>query len=306
MVPTRLAAPPTCLSCLRRLVQPTPSAFASLRPLAQQQTRGAKMSKAEQEDTQGIPVRLLRNMPGFGAKDTIIRVTAGRMRNEWFPKGQAEYMTKQRFQELQLTEAAVGVRDRTFGFRSLADESEDADQAASKKTKKVGERKSSAKAKAKETLVLTPEQSLTLLKTHIPSTLTFTRRPILQPVAPLSSEIAEPAPIRSPSLARHAATSIQHAAVPEAEPEPEPSKPAPVAIFGSVSASDILAVIKERLLESDPAMGGRVALEADGIAIAGLEKGEDRIKHLGTFEVSVSVSAGQKPIQLKVEVVAEE
>jgi hypothetical protein len=44
------------------------------------------------------------------------------MRNIWFPKGAAEYMTKQRFTELGLSEAAIGVRDRTFGTQLLLDE----------------------------------------------------------------------------------------------------------------------------------------------------------------------------------------
>lgn len=44
------------------------------------------------------------------------------MRNFWFPKGQAEYMTRNRFKELGLTDAAVGVRDRTFGSKLVVDE----------------------------------------------------------------------------------------------------------------------------------------------------------------------------------------
>lgn len=44
------------------------------------------------------------------------------MRNIWFPKGAAEYMTKQRFTELGLSEAAIGVRDRTFGTQLVLEE----------------------------------------------------------------------------------------------------------------------------------------------------------------------------------------
>ncbi|XDG09688.1 hypothetical protein ABKA04_009303 [Annulohypoxylon sp. FPYF3050] len=289
MASTRLSAPPTCLSCLRRLAQPSPSTF-SLRPLAQQQTRGAKMTKAEQEDTQGIPVRLLRSMPGFGPEDAIIRVKPGRMRNMWFPKGQAEYMTKKRFQELGLTEAAIGTRDRTYGAPKIQEE--DADRASKKN---VRERKSPAK----ETLVLSPKESLTLIQTHIPDTLTFTRKPI--PAAPVQAEPdSAPTPIRSPSLSRHAVTSV---ATPP--PEVEPSKPTETAIFGSVSALDILTVIKERLIESDPDKGGRIALDESGIMIWGLGEDEDRIKHLGTFKVSISVGAEFQSFKLDVEVVAE-
>ncbi|KAI0889349.1 uncharacterized protein GGS22DRAFT_70132 [Annulohypoxylon maeteangense] len=287
MASTRLAAPPTCLSCLRRLALPS-------LPLAQQQTRGVKMTKAEEEDTQGIPVRLLHDMPGFGAKDAIIRVTPGRMRNQWFPKGQAEYMTKKRFQELQLSAASIGTRDRTYGSRTIVDEGETSQ--AERRQKWLEKKRNTAK---KDVIALAPDESLALLKEHIPKTLTFTRKPI-QPAAPAPTE-AEPAPQRSPSLAHHAVTSTSANV-----PEPEPLEPAAVSIFGSVSTTDILTVIKEKLLASDPVNGGRVALEASGITIAGLEEGEDRIKHLGTFKVSVLVAAKLEPVKLNVKVVAEE
>lgn len=47
------------------------------------------------------------------------------MRNFWFPKGQAEYMTRFRFKELGLTDAAIGVRDRTFGTKLVTEEDND-------------------------------------------------------------------------------------------------------------------------------------------------------------------------------------
>jgi len=37
------------------------------------------------------------------------------MRNEWYPKKMAEYMTAQRFKELGLTRDDIGERDPTFG-----------------------------------------------------------------------------------------------------------------------------------------------------------------------------------------------
>lgn len=62
------------------------------------------------------------------------------MRNEWFPKNMAEYMTKNRFMELGLTEAAIGTRDRAFGTKFTFKEE--------KKTKKI------APSNKKETLTL--------------------------------------------------------------------------------------------------------------------------------------------------------
>jgi hypothetical protein len=55
------------------------------------------------------------------------------MRNQWHHKGLAEYMTKQRFVDLGLTEAAIGVRDRTFGTQLFVEE-EDANNNKKKAT----------------------------------------------------------------------------------------------------------------------------------------------------------------------------
>ncbi|KAI2783385.1 hypothetical protein F4815DRAFT_349126 [Daldinia loculata] len=291
MAPARLIRPPTCLDCLRRLVRPAPASPPSFLSL---QTRGARSStKAEEEDLQGIPVRLLQDIQGFGRRDAIIRVKPGRMRNYWFPKAQAEYMTPRRFKELGLTEAAIGVRDRSFGTKLLVESEDVPAEEGPKETRKS----------KKDTLTLPPKETLTLLESLLPPTLTFARKPIHTVPAPLSSE-HKPTPIpRSPSLAANAAASTNFAA--EDSTPSSADEAASVAIFGSVSINDILALIRERLLEADPAQGGRVALEADNVQIQGLE-GEDRIKHLGTFEVLIYAGKDLEPLVRNVEVVPEE
>ncbi|KAI0152081.1 hypothetical protein F4776DRAFT_600071 [Hypoxylon sp. NC0597] len=289
MAPTHLVRPPTCLSCLRRLAQPAPSSFLSL-SLVQQQSRGVRTTKAEEEDLQGIPVRLLQDIQGFGRKHAIIRVKPGRMRNYWFPKAQAEYMTRQRFKELGLTEAAIGVRDRTFGTKLVIEEADDG------KKLLVEDGPPGTMKSKKDTLTLPPEETLSLLQTILPSTLTFVRKPI--------PAVAAPASPRSPSLAANAAASTESSSSATAPADSTSAGPAPVAIFGSVSTNDILGVIREKLLEADPSRGGRIALEAEGIEIQGLE-GEDRIKHLGTFEVLISASKDLEPVRREIKVVAE-
>ncbi|OTB15940.1 hypothetical protein K445DRAFT_317563 [Daldinia sp. EC12] len=306
MAPARLIRPPTCLDCLRRLAHsssPASAAAAASPPsFLALQTRGAKSStKAEEEDLQGIPVRLLQDIQGFGRKHAIIRVKPGRMRNYWFPKAQAEYMTRQRFQELGLTEAAIGVRDRSFGNKLVIDPDGVLAQEGPAETRKS----------KKDTLTLPPGETRTLLETLLPPILTFARKPIPNVSAPSSSEYKPapaPAPVpRSPSLAPNAAASAAAAAArgetPAAPPKAE--EPTTVPIFGSVSINDILAVIRERLLEADPTQGGRVALEAESVEIRGLE-GEDRIKHLGTFDVVISAGKGLDPVVRQVQVVPDE
>ncbi|KAI1435068.1 hypothetical protein GGR50DRAFT_694567 [Xylaria sp. CBS 124048] len=278
MATPRLFRSPTCLGCLRRLAQP-----AAPSPLSWTQTR-TKTAKAEDEDLQGIPVRLLRDIPAFGRKHAIIRVKAGRMRNLWFPRGAAEYMTRQRFAELGLTEAAIGMRDRTFGSR-LALEAEE-------------EAKKPTKSKRKENLILAPEDTQEILAVRLPQILVFPRIPVTTTPPPPP----QPATPRSPSLAAGAVTSVSTPAAPVSSVKP---------IFGSVSPSDILHAIKTVLLE-DP-RGSRAVLEIDALQLVGLHPehdGGDRIKTLGQFEIIINLGTASdgrplEPLRRAVHVVAE-
>ncbi|ORY66115.1 uncharacterized protein BCR38DRAFT_338931 [Pseudomassariella vexata] len=318
MVTPRLTRTPTCLSCLHRIANPR-SAVPS--PLSLGQVRYARtLTKAEEEDLQGIPVRLLRDITGFGRQNAIIRVKPGRMRNIWHHKGLAEYMTKKRFEELGLTQAAIGVRDRTFGTQLVVEE----DQNGSGKVL-VEE---GPKTKKKEALTLAkltehhsqPEEAHTLLSQLLPDVLTFARKPIATTIetspssspsssANSSTPAPEPEIRRSPSLAANAAVSHQQQAQKAAQPSVEhpavsdlAAPPSVMAIFGSVSVVDILAAIKDALQADQN--GNRVALEAHGIRILGLEDGEDRIKRLGRFDVEIETGKGM--VRRSVEVVAED
>ncbi|KAI0595029.1 hypothetical protein F4775DRAFT_605472 [Biscogniauxia sp. FL1348] len=305
-------SPPTCLNCLRQLARPLPAT------LSLTQTR-ARTTKAELEDLQGIPVRLLRDIPSFGRKHAIIRVKPGRMRNIWFPKSAAEYMTSKRFAELGLTEAAIGVRDRSFGSKFMLEEAARAKERSQALKEQEDMVPSDVKTKKKEVLTLPPEETQALLETLLPEILIFKRKPIAAPApepAPEPEPVAPAAP-RSPSLATRAATSV-------GGPPPAPSSPAAPptpaeppqerAIFGSVSVNDILAHVKELLLVGDARRGSRVALDAAGVEITGLGAGpegaahhhEDRIKRLGTFEVLISPGKGFRPVKRVVSVVPDE
>ncbi|KAI1268763.1 hypothetical protein F5Y18DRAFT_439370 [Xylariaceae sp. FL1019] len=297
MASPRFTQSPTCLSCLRRIAQPaTPS------PLTLTQIR-TRTTKAELEDLQGIAVRLLRDIPKFGRKDAIIRVKGGRMRNIWFPKGQAEYMTKKRFEELGLTEAAIGTRDRTFGQVHRV-ESQDRQTGHIFAAKVEGE---ALKQQPKVSLALPADDVSTLLTSLLPEILTFERITGTVPDAPAPEPKPEPAVVRSPGLAANAAMSK-----PEPVPESaEEQKPEPIIpIFGSVSKSDILSRIKEFLSADE--QGSRAALEEHSISISGLDPAHDaldRIKRLGRFEILIYPGVGSnklplKPVKRVVEIVA--
>ena len=76
-----LGRSPTCLNCLRQLTQPRkPTA-----PFSLIQTR-SRTTKAELEDLQGIPVRLLEDIPSFGRKGMYGRFLGtywGEKNEEW-------------------------------------------------------------------------------------------------------------------------------------------------------------------------------------------------------------------------------
>ncbi|KAK8018849.1 hypothetical protein PG991_008039 [Apiospora marii] len=254
----------------------------------QHQVRYARtMTKAEEEDLQGIPVRLLRDIVGFGRKHAIIRVKPGRMRNVWHHKGLAEYMTKARFAELGVTEAAIGVRDRTFGTQLLVDDDESA-AAGGKSGGSNQNKKNNAMLEGGRTQ--SPEETRALFDQIIPEVLTFARKPITTP------ESSEPAVPRSPALAAGAVTSTNTTDAPAAAP----------AIFGSVTAHDILEIALAGAQAVHPGAVLSGALQARDIVIVGLEDGEDRIKHLGRFEVEVRAGGdGVPPLRRIVEVVPE-
>ncbi|KAK8045507.1 hypothetical protein PG993_005531 [Apiospora rasikravindrae] len=276
---------------------PLLSSSSSLFPQRPQQVRYARtMTKAEEEDLQGIPVRLLRDIVGFGRRHAIIRVKPGRMRNVWHHKGLAEYMTKQRFQELGVTEAAIGVRDRTFGTQLLV---EDESAAAAEAASKSGSQSKKNNAMLEGTRTQSPEETRAIFDQIIPEVLTFARKPISTP------EPAELAIPRSPALAANAVTSTSSGQ--PAQPAPAtPATPAVTAIFGSVTAHDILEIAMAGAQSVRPGAVSSGALQARDIVILGLEAGEDRIKRLGRFEIELRAGGdGVQPLRRVVEVVPE-
>lgn len=66
---------------------------------------------------------------------------------------------------------------------------------------------------------------------------------------------------------------------------------------------DVVARIREALLADRN--GSRVAVEAEGISIIGLETGEDRIKNLGVYEVEIVTGKDVEPLRRTIEVVPE-
>jgi hypothetical protein len=122
----------------------------------------------------------------------------------------------------------------------------------------------------------------TLLATLIPETLVFYRKPIPAPAPPPQ------APSISPLVASANAPTTH-------------DRNTPLAIFGSVSATDIVGHIKGLLVED--ADGSRIILGPENIRFLGLAEDADRIKALGRWEVEVSPGGtGLEPVRKVVEI----
>lgn len=223
------------------------------------------------------------------------------MRNEWYPHKKAEYMTTTRFRELGLSRGEIGERDAGFGVSSDED-FEDVPESvvptpAVALTTSVcvattichGPCSFALPSSAFASLILTirnqqPERAHSILTTLIPPVLTFHRKPIPAP-APM------PAPAAISPLVAHA------------NPGTATAPDVPVAIYGSVSVTDIVGYIKGALAED--AAGSRIVLAPGDILFVGLAKETDRLKELGRWEVDISVGApGLEPVRKVVEVIA--
>ncbi|CAP65031.1 uncharacterized protein PODANS_1_14200 [Podospora anserina S mat+] len=264
---------PACLWCMRRLAQPflSPNGPVNSLPLVQTRAKSTHLVPSDK----GVVVRLLANIPKFGRKDAIFRVERGRMRNEWFPRKLAEYMTVARFKELGLSpKNDVGERDPTFVDMKVLEQ-----LPAAKPPAPVAEPQQAAKPVKK---TIKPERVRELLERLVPKTITFYRIPI-------------PAP---PS---NTATISPLVAVAAAQETPQ----GPLAIYGSVSTKDIASSIKSCISADED--GAQINIEPAHVTVLGLKDEINKIKELGRFEVKVSIgNSDLEPITRSVEVLPSE
>jgi hypothetical protein len=79
----------------------------------------------------------------------------------------------------------------------------------------------------------------------------------------------------------------------------------PIAIYGSVSTSDIANFIKESVAYNDEA--SRVAISDSDIRFVGVSELEEstRVKHLGEYDIEITMKGGDGPVKRKVQVVTQ-
>lgn len=132
----------------------------------------------------------------------------------------------------------------------------------------------------------------------LPANLDFYRAPVATPT---------PAPVRiSPSIPISSSVSAAAAAAAsKVKISPEASQK--TSIYGSVSTADIAANLKAVLAEDEE--GSRVVVSAEDIKFVNAEgEGEERhrVKHLGIFEIDISVKGGTDVVRRTIKVNAQE
>ena len=131
-----LSRSPQCISCIRR----TAGRFGErcLFPAGQQirgkkkTTRtGNKVNALLREDIDGYGKQgrsilpcVIQSISANWYTGTVISITAGMMRNQWFPQRLAEYATAAKLQELGLKEEDIIQLDTISNTKTLADERE--------------------------------------------------------------------------------------------------------------------------------------------------------------------------------------
>ncbi|KAI9815259.1 MAG: hypothetical protein M1827_002739 [Pycnora praestabilis] len=280
-LPTASSKIPQCSNCFRRFFA---LAFDNWVGSSRQQVRGKKKLA---RPTSSIKVRLLQDVPRFGRQGAIIPVAAGRMRNDWYPRRMAEYMTEARLDGKKLRDIQV---DRDFNFGVVQQEKSAQEDEETEQDNVINVR----------VKVPTPQRSREIISALLPTKLEFYRQPIAVPLHD------QPRP---QSTTRSSQRAINSAAADLAAASEPLLKSESVGIYGSLSTMDIAASIKAILAESEE--GSRVVLSSEDISFVRDDKVDegvevDRVKHLGEFEIEIRPKGALEVVKRAVTIIAQE
>lgn len=263
----------------------------------QQQIRGKK--KMAKINTTTVYVRLLKHVDTFGRKGAIVPISPGQMRNKWFPLRTAEYIPMQELKQLRANDTPM---ERDFNFGVVLTPS--AETTATDTSTPELQDASMFQKRRTDTAALTPERSSQLLEIFVPAHIDFYRQPIIEE-KPTTPPPQQPKSPQHPTLAGAAADLMAaRSAV------PLPSKPTgPQSIYGSVSTHDVLVAIRDAVARNDEA--ARIALTEADITFVELVEGSEetdatRVKHVGEYQVDITVKGTMVPVRRTVKVIAQE
>ncbi|KAL2067317.1 hypothetical protein VTL71DRAFT_1741 [Oculimacula yallundae] len=286
---------PQCMSCIRRMT----SSFGDVFHFpAGQQVRGKKKLASDKIST--VKVHLLQNIPGYGRRGAVIPVTSGVMRNIWYPKKMAEYLTLSKIQELGVKKDSITERDSTFQSRAVRKlekklEKEKLEEPEEEPLARMAELKPVEPIAQFELDLLSPEQATSILENLLPASLDFYRSPIALP----------PTQRLSPSIPASSAISAAAASAAAAEASRSGAgKSTRRGIYGSVSTSDIAANLKAILAEDEE--GVRVVLSHEDISFVEETEDKDRVKHLGIFDIEIRLEGSPDVVRRTIQINAQD
>lgn len=244
--------------------------------------------------------RLLKDVPGYGRRGAIIPIASGEMRNKFFPRRIAEYVTLPELRTIKANNIPIA-RDYTFGKEEPLPEVATSETGASGIAINASE--PTRTPKKHEVEKLSPERSIELLEIFVNPRLDFYRQPIIE-----EKELEEEAPA-APKIKERQRTASSAAAdllAARMQAPKEPPKPAgPQAIYGSVSTYDILVAVRVAIAENDEA--ARVILAEGDIRFMDEEaRAEGKVKHVGDFTIEIKVKGAERGVKRTVRVVPQE
>ncbi|KAI9661036.1 MAG: hypothetical protein M1821_009363 [Bathelium mastoideum] len=280
-------AAPQCPACLRRISALSLEAYT----VSRQHIRGKKRLA---NGASVMTVRLLRDKKGFGRKGSIVPISTGRMRNDWFPRGVADYLTQAEVKDLRLKNTPI---ERDYAFVSA----KHSEQQRQERLEHEEEEREKAEEEALEERMeaitkgqhgsserLTPQRATELVSIFVPNRLNFYRPKIEQdPQGPNKDTATAGAGSRAevPLTAKGQTQSML-----------------PDAIYGSVSIADVLSSVRAVLSNNDEA--SRIVLSEEDLTFQGgiAEDSRSAIKRLGEFTVSIQVKGAATPVRRTIRV----
>ena len=221
------------------------------------------------------------------------------MRNQWFPKRVADYVTVPEMKILRLKNVPT-LRDFQYGVTiKLETANDNPYENATPHTLPI--------IRAPEVQKLTSERSMELIEIFVPPVLEFHRQPINE-----EKKLEKPTARATPSkqdryvVASTAAADLLAARTMSVQEKQTPTEPQ--AIYGSVSAHDVLVAMRAAIADNDEA--ARVILTEDDVKFVDLptseETGGGKLKHVGDFVVEMKVRGAEKSVRRAVKISPQE
>ncbi|KAK4902869.1 hypothetical protein LTR27_000808 [Elasticomyces elasticus] len=277
--------------------------FPSL-SISAQQVRGKKKLA---NTSSAVPVRLLKNVETFGRKGSIVPISPGLMRNNWFPRRVAEYMTLPEQRSLRQKGLPIE-RDFDYdpSFKATPTLSTSAGDSTGSMSRLDKQDASMFQRASLDPARLTPERCVELLEIFVPNKgLEFYRQPIIEeaPLPPAPMEAKKPAKSFGFGAGAELMAARAHAAEEAKKPKPKVQGESGQAIYGSVSTHDVLMAVRAAMAENDEAR--MVVIREDDVKFVDAEE-TDRVKMVGTFVVEIKVKNVEEGVKRNVKVIAQE